>query len=99
MRRAVFLDRDGVLNRAFVRDGVSHPPSSIAELELLPRVAEALALLEAHNLLLIVVTNQPDVARGTQERALVEQINAALRERLPQIEAVYTCFHDTPDNC
>jgi transaldolase len=99
MRRAVFLDRDGVLNRAYVRDGVSYPPGSPAELELLSGVAEAVALLAAHNLLLAVVTNQPDVARGTQTRATVEEINATLRERLPQIDAVYTCFHDTPDNC
>ncbi|MBC8077401.1 MAG: HAD-IIIA family hydrolase, partial [Chloroflexales bacterium] len=62
-------------------------------------VAEALVLLAAHNLLLIVVTNQPDVARGTQTRAAVEQINGGLCAQLPQLTAVYTCFHDTPDNC
>lgn len=99
MRRAVFLDRDGVLNRTFVRDGVSYPPNGLDELEILPGVAEALALLAAHNLLLVVVTNQPDVARGTQTRAAVERINAGLCARLPQLNAVYTCFHDTPDNC
>ena len=59
MRRAVFLDRDGVLNRTFVRAGVPHPPASLAELEVLPGVAEALALLRGLGLLLVVVTNQP----------------------------------------
>ena len=65
MRRAVFLDRDGVLNRAPVRDGKPYPPASVAELEILPGVGQALAALHEAGFLLIVVTNQPDVARGT----------------------------------
>jgi D-glycero-D-manno-heptose 1,7-bisphosphate phosphatase len=95
---AVFLDRDGVINRAFVRDGVPHPPASVAELELLPDVPEALTLLAARGLPLLVVTNQPDVARGSQTRERVEQINSRLSELLP-LRAIYTCYHDTPDAC
>ena len=98
MRRAVFLDRDGVLNRTIVRDSVPHPPLSADELELLPGVPEALALLARYNLLLIVVTNQPDVARGTQTRTAVEAINQLLVAQLP-LQAVYTCYHDNADNC
>ena len=66
--RAVFLDRDGVLNRAVVREGKPYPPASLDELEILPDVPEALATLKAEGFLLLVVTNQPDVARGTQQR-------------------------------
>lgn len=97
-RRAVFLDRDGVLNRTFVRAGVPHPPDSVAAVAILPDVRAALDLLAGRGFALIVATNQPDVARGTQTREEVERINAHLRERLP-LDAVYTCFHDTPDNC
>jgi|SRR4051794_20340206 D-glycero-D-manno-heptose 1,7-bisphosphate phosphatase len=96
---AIFLDRDGVLNRSAVLNGVPHPPDSVNELVLLPGVAEALAQLTALNVPLIVVTNQPDVARGTQTREAVEEINAALRAKLPQLTAFYCCFHDTPDQC
>ena len=96
---AIFLDRDGVLNRTSVVNGVPHPPASVADLELLPGVAEAVAQLTQLNIPLIVVTNQPDVARGTQTREAVEEINAALRAKLPQLVAFYCCFHDTPDNC
>ena len=71
-RRAVFLDRDGVLNRATVVDGDPYPPASVAELELLPGVEDACRKLRDAGLLLIVVTNQPDVARGTQTIAMVE---------------------------
>lgn len=98
MRPAVFLDRDGVLNRAIVRDGVPHPPHSIEEIEILPEATESLAKLSEAGLPLIVVTNQPDVARGTQTREGVEQINNWLRQRLPLTD-ILTCYHDGPDNC
>ncbi len=65
MRRAVFLDRDGVLNRTSLhRDGKTHPPGNLKELEILPGVEEACHDLRRAGFLLIVVTNQPDVARG-----------------------------------
>lgn len=98
LRPAVFLDRDGVLNRCTVQDGVPHPPSCPQEVEILPDVPEAMGRLAAKGLPLIVVTNQPDVARGAQTRQTVEAINRMLRQRLP-ITAVYTCYHDGPDNC
>ncbi len=98
LQPAVFLDRDGVLNRAFVRAGVPHPPADLDELELLPGVPQALEQLHAAGLPLVVVTNQPDVARGTQTRARVEAINRHLRATLPILE-VLTCFHDTADGC
>jgi len=98
MKRAIFLDRDGVINRAVVRDGVPHPPTSLMELEVLPGVPQALELLAARGFLLIVVTNQPDVARGTQTREVVEAINQHLLQRLP-LDGVFTCYHDNADEC
>jgi len=97
-RRAVFLDRDGVLNRALRRDGRPHPPQDLSQLEILPGVEEALARLRAAGFLLIVVTNQPDVARGTQQWLVVEEINRALRMRLP-IDDLRVCYHDTDAGC
>jgi len=97
-RPAVFLDRDGVLNRALMRDGVPHPPQHPDEFELLPGVAEALAQLAAAGFALVVVTNQPDVARGTQTRAGVDALNDRIRTALPVLD-VLTCFHDTADGC
>ena len=58
----------------------------------------ALERLRAAGFRLIVVTNQPDVARGTQQREQVDAIHAVLRERLP-LDAVYACFHDDADRC
>ena len=98
MPRAVFLDRDGVINRAIVCDGKPYPPENIASLEILPQVPEALALLKKAGFLLIVVTNQPDVARGKITRDDVETIHQHMASILP-IDAFFTCYHDDADNC
>jgi D-glycero-D-manno-heptose 1,7-bisphosphate phosphatase len=97
-QRAVFLDRDGVLNRAFVVEGVPHPPTSVAELEILPGVAESLTALSQAGFRLIVVTNQPDIARGRQSFDGVNRLNTVLRAQL-QIDDVYVCPHDDQDGC
>jgi D-glycero-D-manno-heptose 1,7-bisphosphate phosphatase len=98
MRRAVFLDRDGVLNRVFVRDGVTHPPGSVEEFAFLPGAVEAVRRLHAAGFPLVVVTNQPDVARGTQTIEGVEAIHERLRAELPMLE-VLACYHDKGDDC
>ena len=96
--RAVFLDRDGVLNRADVRDGRPYPPADVSELDLLPGVEEACVALRRAGFLLVVVTNQPDVARGTRSRSSVDELNRALAERLP-VDDIVVCPHDDADRC
>jgi D-glycero-D-manno-heptose 1,7-bisphosphate phosphatase len=97
-RRAVFLDRDGVINRAIVRNGKPYAPANLSELEVLPDVPEALSLLKNADYLLIVVTNQPDVARGIISREVVESINGKLASCLP-IDEFRVCYHDSGDGC
>jgi D-glycero-D-manno-heptose 1,7-bisphosphate phosphatase len=70
----------------------------LAELRLIPGAAECLADLKRHGFLLIVVTNQPDVARGKQTTAAVEEIHGFLASRLP-IDQVYVCYHDDGNHC
>jgi D-glycero-D-manno-heptose 1,7-bisphosphate phosphatase len=96
--RAVFLDRDGVLNKAAVRGGKPYPPATVEQVEILPDVASALLRLKAAGYRLVVVTNQPDVARGDQSRDIVEAINASLGARLP-IDEFRVCYHDDGDAC
>jgi D-glycero-D-manno-heptose 1,7-bisphosphate phosphatase len=97
-RPAVFLDRDGVINRALVRGGKPYPPGSVEELEILPGVPDALRRLAAAGYDLVVVTNQPDIARGSTTRALVDAINARMRQVLP-LDEIRMCPHDNEDNC
>jgi D-glycero-D-manno-heptose 1,7-bisphosphate phosphatase len=98
LNRAVFLDRDGVINEPVVRDGLPHPPESASTLQLTPGCAPALAELHALGFMLIVVTNQPDIARGTRTRADIDAINARLSSTLP-IDGFYVCDHDDADRC
>jgi len=95
---AVFLDRDGVINKGIIRDGRSYPPKTLEQLEILPGVAEALNRLKVAGYALVVVTNQPDVARGRQTREVVEAMHLALAQQLP-IDEFRVCFHDDADAC
>jgi D-glycero-D-manno-heptose 1,7-bisphosphate phosphatase len=96
--KAVFLDRDGVLNQAVVRNGKPYPPANAPELVLTPNAKEALQELKAQGFLLLVVTNQPDVAKGITTRAAVEEINRKLASELP-VDDVFVCYHKDGDGC
>lgn len=95
---AVFLDRDGVLNRAVVTGGIPRGPAGVEDLELLPGVEAACASLSAAGLPLVVVTNQPDIARGQLDPAVVDAQHRVLRDRLPLLD-VLVCPHDDADGC
>lgn len=97
-RRAVFLDRDGVLNEPIVIEGKPFPPRTLAELKIDSDAPRLLSLLRERGFVLIVVTNQPDVARKTQTRRNVEAIHGALSDALP-LDSLMTCYHDDDDQC
>jgi len=98
MTRAVFLDRDGVLNKAFVRNGKPHSPDSIEEMVIPSDAAEALGRLRKHGFRLLMATNQPDIARGRLTRGQVDAMNAHVADRLP-LDGIEMCTHDDADNC
>jgi D-glycero-D-manno-heptose 1,7-bisphosphate phosphatase len=95
---AVFLDRDGVLNEAIIRNGKPSPPRDLSELVVTFGARTALEELKHEDFLLIVVTNQPDVARGKANRVDVDKINAQLAAILP-LDAIEVCEHDDKDQC
>ena len=96
--KAFFLDRDGVINRAFVRNGKSYPPQSIEEFEILPGVIEAISILRRNGFKVIVVTNQPDVSSGVQKLETVEEFHRKLRETL-SLDDIEVCYHLESDQC
>ena len=97
-RAAVFLDRDGVINRPVIRNGRPYPPPDVSALEILPGVEDALARLRAAGFHLVVVTNQPDVARGIQSRDVIDRKHARLSAALP-LDDIRVCPHDDADRC
>ena len=98
MRPAVFLDRDGVINRAIVRGGRPYAPHRVEDLEVLPGVAEALARLKAEGFALVVITNQPDVARGSLTEETLRAMHQHLATLLP-LDELRVCCHDDSDGC
>jgi D-glycero-D-manno-heptose 1,7-bisphosphate phosphatase len=95
---AVFLDRDGIINRAIVYNGKPYPPTQLEEVEILPASLLSLRRLADHGFILIGVTNQPDVARGTQSREKVEAINSLIQSSTP-VREIFVCYHDNADGC
>lgn len=98
MNKAVFLDRDGVLNTAPIIGGVPSSPSKKNDLHIIPGVRSAINLLKIHGLIPIVVTNQPDIARGKVRIETVSEIHEILCKTLG-IEHFYVCPHDDCHEC
>jgi D-glycero-D-manno-heptose 1,7-bisphosphate phosphatase len=98
VRRAVFLDRDGVINKNMQRDGRAVAPTRLEDFQLLPGVEDATRALQQAGFFLVVVTNQPDIASGRTPFAIVDAMNSELKRRL-NIEDVRVCPHVNEDNC
>jgi D-glycero-D-manno-heptose 1,7-bisphosphate phosphatase len=98
MVKAVFLDRDGVINANLERNDRPVAPTTLADFRILPGVVEAARRLKDAGFLLVVVTNQPDVAAGLTPRATVEAMHAQIRAAMP-IDDIMVCFHTDRDNC
>ena len=98
MQKAVFLDRDGVINHCKIIKGTPYPPNQINEVEIIYGVEESLKRLKTAAYLCIVITNQPDVARGKIPLKNIQEINNFLLDKLP-IDEIFTCYHDDKDDC
>lgn len=94
--KAVFLDSDGVLNTAIIKDGKPVAPRTISELEIPAEVKPALEQLKAAGYLLICVTNKPDVERGWMTQAEVDAIYKKIRQDLP-LDDIFICYSEKSD--
>jgi D-glycero-D-manno-heptose 1,7-bisphosphate phosphatase len=98
MVKAVFLDRDGVINANLVRDGKPVAPATLDEFRIFPDAAAAAQRLKDAGFLLIVVTNQPDVRTGLTSKATMEAMHDRIRALMP-IDDFEICLHTDADNC
>ena len=98
MKKAVFLDRDGVINKAFIKNGLPESPNSLSELEILPGVKESISRLKKLNFICLVVTNQPDVQRGKIKKNTIIKMNNFLKKKI-ELDDIFVCYHDDQDNC
>ena len=98
MRKAIFLDRDGTLNKAFIKNGLPFSPESFNKFEILPGVKESLLKLKKLNFVCLLITNQPDVSRGKINKNVVIQMNNFLKSEI-KLDDIFVCYHDDHDNC
>ena len=98
MKKAIFLDRDGVINKIFMKNGIPFSPPSFTELKILPGVKESILILHKMNFVCLVVTNQPDASRGKIEKKTIIQMNNYLKDEI-KFDDIFVCYHDDHDNC
>jgi D-glycero-D-manno-heptose 1,7-bisphosphate phosphatase len=98
LQPAVFLDRDGVINRAIIHEQIPYPPRRPEELEILDGVKEAVSLLHNHGFITVVVTNQPDIARGVSTLDSVLNLHKEISSKTG-LQNFYLCVHDERDEC
>lgn len=97
-RRAVFLDRDGVLLQTHIREGRPYAITRREDYALLPGATEGVAALKQAGFVVIVVTNQPDVTTGKSDQGTVDAINQRLAEDLA-VDGIRVCIHTDADSC
>ena len=98
MIKAVFLDRDGVINRSLVLNGKPFAPTHLKDFKILPGVSESLLNLKAGGYLTVVVTNQPDLSTGKQTWKSLNEIHAFLNSQCHS-DMVKVCSHTNEDHC
>lgn len=98
LRRAFFLDRDGVINALVAREGRLTSPRTDEEFRILPNVPEAIRQIRSAGFLVIVVTNQPEIKRGLVKKEPVDRFHRQIRSELA-IDDIRVCYHDTDDRC
>ena len=96
--KAVFLDRDGVINEVIMREGKVSCPWKIEEFKILPDVKNYLKSLKEMGFLNVIFTNQPDISRGFLKREELEKMHKIIEEELP-VDEIAFCPHDDKDNC
>jgi D-glycero-D-manno-heptose 1,7-bisphosphate phosphatase len=98
MNKAVFIDRDGVINELINRDGGKYSPRLVKDFHMFPFVPGAMKQIRDAGYLVVIVTNQPDISRGFLKQEVLDEMHQILRT-LCQVDAIYVCPHDNSDAC
>lgn len=97
-RKAVFLDRDGVLVATEVRGGKPYAALTLDDFAILPEAPDAVRLLKTAGFVTVLTTNQPELARGNVDSATLSAMHAKLANAMP-LDDVRVCPHDSGEGC
>lgn len=98
MKNGIFIERDGILNRAIVTGQNQASPLTLEQFQINDAAIPLLQDLKAAGFVLIATTNQPAVSRGTLSRRELDRMHDQLRKRFP-LDDVLLCPHDESDEC
>lgn len=98
LKKAVFLDRDGVINHVILKRGLVASPRTVNELRIISGVIEAISDLNNAQFELVVITNQPEVSRGTLSMENLIEMHQEIT-RQTGLSQFYICTHDDKDEC
>tara|TARA_Y100000741_G_scaffold362569_1_gene348606 strand:+ start:242 stop:787 length:546 start_codon:yes stop_codon:yes gene_type:complete len=96
--KTVFLDRDGVINKPYIKNGKSFAPTKFNEFSIYPEAKESVRILHSLDFKVIVITNQPDIARGLILDSDISKMNSKMFNDL-NIDDIFICPHSEEDNC
>ena len=98
MKSAIFYDRDGVLNQLVNRDQGQYSPQRFIDFKISNNAKEITKYTSSLGFLNIVISNQPEISRGTLAISELNKMTSELYKKLV-IDDVYYCKHDDRDNC
>lgn len=98
VNKAVFLDRDGVVNRPIIRKRKPYAPRALFQFKIYKDVKLSITKLIENNFLIIIVTNQPDIGNGLMKKKELDLIHKKLRSHI-HIDEIYSCTHSQKEKC
>ena len=98
MKKAIFLDRDGVLSKTLLINGKSFAPRNLKDFKLFFDAAESTKKLKSAGFMVFVVTNQPDVGRKLILKSVLKKMHNKLKKKA-YIDEIYVCTHSKDKNC
>ena len=96
--RAVFLDRDGVINKSFTLNGKPKAPLTFKEFRFLPNSKKSISLLVKNNFLVFVITNQPDIGNGITKLSEVILMHDKICNQT-EVKEIFLCPHSQKNDC
>ena len=96
--KAIFLDRDGVINKVILKNNKPYSPLLFKDFVINEQIPNLLEFLKMKGFLLIVITNQPEIKRKNLKYTELNQMHEFIKSHL-KVDAIYCCDHDDDDGC
>lgn len=97
MKKALFVDRDGVLNKMVHYSSGWDSPQKPEDVQLVSGIADIISWANKRNILVVEISNQPGVAKGKMSQktadAIEKRVHKLLHEKNAKVDAVYICPH------